>query len=170
MGLLSWIFGKNKGDEAVILRISKVQFDRLASEQDGRLNVLESRIKKLEGYYGSVIQELKGEITELEQENDVLRSAQEQAGDISAQRERLMQLAPSAMSKAGIGEEQQAAVMQFLANPTNVQMIDEMLAQYFPDVPVTTEGLVQLIPVLKTFLPGLAGEKKEGFYDFSKKV
>lgn len=159
MGLLGWLSGEERGEKAVTLRISKLNFDRLNSEMDGRLNILETRIKKLEGNYGQYVQELRSQIEELEAENDTLNAQRDEATNIEAQRAKLMQLAPGAMKQAGVEDGQQAAVMQFLADPRNVVMIDKMLAQYFPDIPVTTEGLISLIPIMKTLLGGAAPQQ-----------
>lgn len=159
-GLLGWLLGKNKGDDKVMLHVSEQKLAMLMSSVEGRCGVLETRIKKLEGSYGDTIKQLKQEIDDLAQENEALHSEQAAVQDMAEQRKRLMELAPGAMQQAGLPEAQANLAMQFLANPANVQMIDGMLAEYLPGMPVTTENLVQLIPVIKGLFAS-GGQKQQ---------
>ena len=159
MGILSWILGKK--EENFNVSISKNHLQALVNSLESRFLSIENRIAKVEGSYGVAIRELKREITDLEEENIELNKQVQESGDLESKRQKLMALAPQVLATSDFTDAQKAAVQQFLANPANIQQVDALLEQYFPDMPITTEGLIALLPVLKSALSMLPQQKKE---------
>jgi hypothetical protein len=111
------------------------------------MNALENRIKKVEGSYSQAIQEYKAELKDLKEENEEMSAQLDEAQDLVAKRDKMLKLAPEALKSSGLPDAQQGAVLQWMASPANQATVDGLLEQYFPDTPITTEGLVSLLPI-----------------------
>lgn len=160
MSLLDWIFGKKpKTDEDVYIMLSKAELKAFESTIQNRLNAMQMNLDSMNGRFGQVVQGLKAEIAEKDEQ---LREAQAQIDEASGQlaevqdielkRKRLAELAPDALAQLGYNNEQVTRALQVIQHPQARETVEGLIQEYFPDTPVTLEGLLQLAPVVMEFL------------------
>lgn len=152
MGLIELVLGRKPAQSDIELRISKRQLDAFEQSIDGQMKQLLRRIAKLEGEYGGRIKELNEQVELLSQENDQYKQQSAEVSDMEAQRSKLMELAPKALAQMGLDEQTKNYCLTMLAEPKNIDMVNQLIEKYFPDTEITLEGLLQLAPLFKVFL------------------
>jgi hypothetical protein len=156
-----------KTDDLIVLTISDLQLKALISKFDDRFSVLETRIKRCEGDFGKQIQMQNAEIKELEAENDELESKLGSINDITAKRQQMIEVAPGVIESLNIDVKQKAELLAGLTDPKAQESIDAVIKKFFPDVPVTSEGLLKAAPIiLKLMEYAKAQQKPKSDEDF----
>lgn len=156
MALLDWIFGEDR------IWISGIKLAAWRNAIAARDAEYDRRLQKLEGSYGNAMQGMQRQIAALESELDekdaILEEQNDEASKIAAARKMI----PDALGQMGFSPEQVTQAQAVLMRPDVQKMLEDAIQSYFPDTPVTMEGIMALAPVILNFMKaqGVAPQKQ----------
>jgi len=168
-----------KEPEDILLTISRQRLKGMESAFDGRFAEYERRLCKIEGEYGAAIGQYREEIernriekkaaleakdAEIQahvEEKEVMAGELAEAQDMALKVQRTREQMPNVLDALGFSEEAKAKASLALSSPQARQMVEGLLEEHFPGMPITYDGLLGMAPVIVQFMAKLGEKPKQ---------